>query len=81
MGGSSVAVPGASIPALANGDTIGVSFKEVSGGTEIKAYRNGVLQSTSIDSAAGRPMGTKAGLRPFNNQNIRLDDFSVQVPA
>lgn len=80
IGGSSVAVNGAVIPSVAPGDTIGVSYKEVAGGTEIKMYKNGTLITTTTDNAAVRPMGTKAGIKPYNNVNIRLDDFSIRVP-
>ena len=80
IGGSSVAVSGAVIPSVAPGDTIGVSYKEVAGGTEIKMYKNGTLITTTTDNAAVRPMGTKAGIKPYNNVNIRLDDFSIRVP-
>ena len=80
IGGSSIAT-GATIASIANGDTLGVSYKEVAGGTEIKMYKNGVLVATDTDRTAGRPMGTKAGLKPHNNGNIRLDDFRIEVPA
>ena len=81
IAGSAVSVEGATIPSIANGDTVGVSYKEVGGSTQIKMYKNGVLVNTATHSAAGRPMGTKAGLRPWNNATIRLDDFSVVAPA
>ena len=57
-----------------------MSYKEVAGGTEIKMYKNGTLTTTTTDNAAVRPMGTKAGIKPWNNVNIRLDDFSIRVP-
>ena len=79
-GGTQKAVDGAVIPSIAPGDTIGVSYKEVAGGTEIKMYKNGTLTMTATDNTAGRPMGTKAGIKPYNNVNIRLDDFSIQAP-
>ena len=80
VGGTQNAVDGVGIPSIAPGDTIGVSYKEVAGGTEIKMYKNGTLTMTATDNTAGRPMGTKAGIKPYNNANIRLDDFSIQAP-
>ena len=89
LGGETTIVDGATIPApIASGDVLAVSYKEEGGGTKIRCYKNGVLvgeSSTagvpSVDTTAGRPMGTKAGLTPYNNGNIRLDDFRIEVPA
>lgn len=81
IAGTSGAVGGVTVvPSVAAGDVLGTSYKEVAGGTEIKVYKNGVLLGTMLDSTTGRPMGTKAGISPFNNSAIRIDDFTVEVP-
>ena len=89
IGGAQTIVAGASIPApTASGDVLAVSYKEEGGGTKIRCYKNGILVGESktagvpsVDTTAGRPMGTKAGLKPYNNGNIRLDDFRIEGPA
>lgn len=48
------------------------------GATTVEMWVNGELRQTISDSLPERPMGTRAGLRPFNNANIRIDDFLVE---
>ena len=90
VAGVPATVVGATIPGpVAAGDVVAVSYKEEGGGTKIRTYKNGVQTGESLtvggiptsDTTAGRPMGTKAGLKPNNNANIRLDDFRIEVPA
>lgn len=62
------------------GDTLTLSCKEVSGGTEVKLIVNGATLQTALDTGPLRPMGTWAGIQPYNNGNIRLDDFRIEAP-
>ena len=62
------------------GDTLTLSCKDVSGGTEVKLIVNGATLQTVLVTDPLRPMGTWAGIRPYNNGNIRLDDFRIEAP-
>lgn len=81
QGGVEVGITGSSIfTGTVNGDRLGISCKEVSGGTEVKIYRNGAVLQTLLDTDPARPMGTRAGIRPYNQVGIRMDDFYVGTP-
>ena len=69
--------------AWAAGDVLGASFAEEAGGTRVNFYKNGALIDTTLDSTAGRPMGTKAGLMHLltsGTGDMRADDFAVVAP-
>ena len=81
IGGAQANVVGVATYTIAPGDTVGISCKEEGGSTRVKLFVNGAVRGSALDSTAGRPMGTKAGIRPNNNASTRLDDFSVVAPA
>lgn len=59
------------------GDEIGLSCVEEGTGTRITISVNDVVLVSTLDTDTGRPMGTMGGLRPYNNSNIRFDDFRI----
>ena len=46
----------------------------------MKLIVNGATLQTTLVTDPLRPMGTWAGIQPFNNGNIRLDDFRIEAP-
>lgn len=74
------ASPGGTNPfSTAPGDVLALSCKEDgAGGTVLTLFINGVEKQSVTDTRSNRPMGTRAGIRPYNNGNIRLDDFLVE---
>lgn len=83
VAGVETGISGTSNVTFAAGDVLGISCKEVGGNTELKLLVNGVVQQTITDTSAigSRPQGTKAGIRPWNGSNTRLDNFTVTPPA
>jgi len=61
------------------GDRIGLRAKEEVGGTRLTAYKNDIEVGSWLDTEPTRPFGTFAGINPYNNTSIRLDDFRVDA--
>lgn len=79
IAGAQASPAGTSAFPTATGDVLALSCKEDgAGGTVLKLFINGVEKQSITDTRSSRPMGTRAGIRPFNNGNIRLDDFLVE---
>ena len=63
---------------FADGDVVGLSTVEESGSTRVILYKNSVQQYSTLDSTAGRPAGTHAGLRWAGAiSGAYFDDFTV----